>query len=306
MVRIIAHGLLLLTALIWGMTFVFQATAMEQGLSPFAFTAFRFLTGTLALLPFAVWESKSRSIFFVLKTGVDHQKLLIGIIGLSVFMFVGSSLQQVSLGITSVANTAFLTTLYVPLVPLLGLVIFARNIRGLRWVAVGIFIMGSWFLSGASPATAVRGDTMVVIGAFFWAGHIMLVGWLVQRTKMPFQLAFIQTFVTMILSFLVLGFVETVNMAVVMEALPEIIFAGGVSTAFGFAIQLIAQQNCSTAAAAIILSLEGVIAAIAGWFLLDQSMTNIAIFGAGLIFLAVLIVELTPEHKKIIKRNRYL
>ena len=196
------------------------------------------------------------------------------------------------------ANTAFLTTLYVPLVPLLGLVLFARNIRGLRWIAVGIFLVGSWLMSGASPNEAVIGDIMVVIGAVFWASHIMVVGWLAQQTNMPFQLAFIQTFITMVLSFLVLGLIESFTMAQVIAVLPEILFAGVMSTALGFTLQLMAQQHCSNAAAAIILSLEGVIAAVAGWILLDQSMANSAIFGAGLIFVAVLIVELTPEHKR--------
>lgn len=322
MSKTLSHSLLLITAFVWGITFVFQATGMEQGLGPFGFTAFRFLAGSIALLPLALWEARSASLYQLLNQRPDanaaaanansdanansnadvlnpNKYLLIATLGLGLIMFIGSALQQISLGITSVANTAFLTTLYVPLVPLLGLVLFARNIRGLRWIAVGIFVVGSWLMSGASTSEAVIGDIMVVIGAVFWASHIMLVGWLAQKTNMPFQLAFTQTFITMVLSFLVIMFYESFTMAQVMAVLPEILFAGVMSTALGFTLQLMAQQHCSNAAAAIILSLEGVIAAIAGWVLLDQSMTHIAIFGAGLIFLAVLIVELTPEHKRM-------
>ena len=107
---------------------------------------------------------------------------------LGVIMFIGSALQQVSLGITSVANTAFLTTLYVPLVPIFGFVLFQKNIAKWRWLAVGIFVAGSWMMSGVSPKEAVIGDIMVIIRAIFWALHIMLVGWLAQRTNAPFSL----------------------------------------------------------------------------------------------------------------------
>lgn len=295
MPRLVSHSLLLLTAFIWGITFVFQTTGMEN-IGPFGFTAFRFLAGSIAILPLAIMESRKTSLFRLVQEAPSEKNFLtIGIIGLGVLMFLGSILQQVSLGITSVANTAFLTTLYVPIVPLLGFFLFRRNINIFRWGAVGIFVIGSWLMSGASPQDAVIGDIMVVIGAVFWAIHIMLVGWLAQRTNAPFQLAFIQTFITMILSFIVFFPIETITLAGLLSAWPEIIFAGVMSTGLGFTLQLIAQQHCSNAAAAIILSLEGVFAAIAGWIILGQSMLFAAIIGAGLIFVAVLIVELTPE-----------
>ncbi|MCE2518058.1 MAG: DMT family transporter, partial [Alphaproteobacteria bacterium] len=294
MPRLLSHALLMITALIWGVTFVFQTTGMDQGLGPFGFTAFRFLAGSIALLPLAIWEARATPLkpLLVSSGPGDYRKIMIGTLALGVLMFCGSALQQVSLGITSVANTAFLTTLYVPMVPLFGLVLFARNIRGLRWLAVGICMVGSWLMSGASPMEAVIGDIMVVIGAVFWAAHIMIVGAMVQRSKTPFQLAFLQTFITMVLSFVVLPFLETFTMAQVMAVLPEILFAGVMSTAVGFTLQLVAQQHCSDAAAAIILSLEGAIAAIAGWVLLDQTMMTSAIIGAALIFMAILLVEL--------------
>ena len=301
MPRFVSHGLLLLTAFVWGITFVFQTTGMEE-LGPFGFTSFRFLAGTLAILPLAIWEYQRVSAIGIINARPEEKQMLIwGMIGLGVLMFIGSALQQVSLGITSVANTAFLTTLYVPLVPLIGLLIFKRNIRALRWMALGIFVIGSWMMSGASPREAVIGDIMVVIGAVFWAFHIMLVGWMAQRTNTPFQLAFVQTLITMILSYVVfIGFELTTwteAWSGVMTSWPEILFAGIMSTGLGFTLQLIAQQHCSNAAAAIILSLEGVFAALAGWIILDQSMMVSAMIGAGFIFVAVLIVECTPEHQ---------
>ena len=298
MSRQVAHGLLLLTSFVWGITFVFQTTGMET-IGPFGFTMLKFLTGTITILPMAIWEYRRAPLQTIMLDSKDDRVMtMIGIINLGVLMFVGSALQQVSLGITSIANTAFLTTLYVPLVPILGLLMFRRNMRKLRWVAVAIFVVGSWLMSGASPSDAVIGDVMVIIGAFFWAGHIMLVGWMAQRTHAPFQLAFLQMLITTILSYFVFSFTETMTLMDLSAVWPEILFAGIMSTGLGFTLQLIAQQHCSNAAAAILLSLEGVFAAISGWVLLGQSMMVSAMMGAGLIFVAVLIVELSPEFKE--------
>ncbi|MGC6484940.1 MAG: EamA family transporter, partial [Candidatus Puniceispirillales bacterium] len=134
--RLISHALLILTAFIWGTTFVFQTTGMET-LGPFGFTTIRFIAGTLALLPFAFFEYRKSGTVF---SRLDHRKGLPALAGLALFMAVGSLLQQVSLGITSVANTAFLTTLYVPLVPIFALVLFRRNISMIRWAAVAVFL----------------------------------------------------------------------------------------------------------------------------------------------------------------------
>ncbi len=298
MSRQVSHGLLLVTSFVWGITFVFQTTGMET-IGPFGFTTLKFLTGTITILPMAIWEYQRSPIqSIVIASEEENTKIVIGIICLGLLMFIGSVLQQVSLGITSIANTAFLTTLYVPLVPILGLLLFRRNMRKLRWMAVAIFLVGSWLMSGASPSEAVIGDVMVIIGAFFWAGHIMLVGWMAQRTHAPFQLAFLQMLLTTILSYVVFSFTETMTLMDLSAVWPEILFAGIMSTGLGFTFQLIAQQHCSNAAAAIILSLEGVFAALSGWVLLGQSMLISGMIGAGLIFIAVLIVELSPEFKE--------
>ena len=294
--RAAAHGLLVLTALIWGTTFVFQATGMET-LGPFGFTWARFMIGTAALLPFALLEARRVRVDRMLREDGDGRLVLAGILGLGAMMAVGSILQQISLGHTSVANAAFLTTLYVPLVPVLGLLLVGRRIHRARWAAVAVFVAGSALLTGASPEHAAFGDIAVAVGALFWAGHIMLVGWLVRRTRAPVQLAFAQTAITAVAAFPPMLALETVEAAMFVPALPELLFAGVLSTALGFGMQLFAQRHASNTASAILLSLEGVFAAAAGWAMLGQSMAGVAILGAGLIFVAVLIIELTPDHR---------
>ncbi|XDZ66897.1 DMT family transporter [Alphaproteobacteria bacterium LSUCC0684] len=295
MMKLLAHFLLMLTALIWGVSFVFQTTAMET-LGPYGFTFWRFLAGALAILPLAIWEARKVSLAGLVrdKGRGKSRSLALPVLMLGVLMATGSLLQQISLGITSVANTAFLTTLYVPLVPLMGLVIFRDNISLYRWLAVLVFMAGSWLMSGASPEDAVFGDVLVVLGAFFWAGHIMLVGWCVRETAAPFQLAFAQSAITTMLCLMIMILTEPFSLAAMVPALPEILFTGVLSIGAGFTFQLLAQKRASNAAAAIILSLEGVFAALAGWMILGQAMASIAILGAFLILVAVLIIELTP------------
>ncbi len=295
--RLFAHAMLAFTALIWGTTFVFQTTGMVD-VGAMGFQFYRFLAGAIALLPLAYIEYRKHGFFINDDDGADHalsnKQLIWGSIGLGVVMFTGSALQQISLHTASVANVAYLTTLYVPLVPVFGLLLFGIHLPWSRWLAVAVFMIGSWLMTGADLSTITPGDWIVLIGAVFWAFHIMLVGALVNRRKIPFQLAFLQTIITAILSLIVFVMVDTIDLALAYAVLPDILFAGVLSIALGFTLQLIAQENCSSSAAAIILSLEGMFAAFAGWILLDQSMTVMAVIGAGIIMIAVLLVELSP------------
>ncbi|MGB2167065.1 MAG: DMT family transporter, partial [Candidatus Puniceispirillales bacterium] len=254
---------------------------------------YRFLAGGLALLPIALWEYRKNP-FWKQQEHISRKHILWGGLGLGVFMFAGSSLQQIALHTTSVANAAYLTTLYVPLVPIFGLFLFGIHLPWMRWLAVLVFMIGSWLMTGTNLNSITFGDWLVVSSAVFWALHIMLVGALVRLTKMPFQLAFVQTMLTALFSFVVFVVIDRIDLMLAYAVLPDILFAGVLSIAVGFTLQLVAQQNCSSSAAAILLSLEGVFAALAGWVLLEQDMTGLAIIGAGFIMVAILLVELTP------------
>jgi drug/metabolite transporter (DMT)-like permease len=178
-----------------------------------------------------------------------------------------------------------------------GLIIFGIHLPWMRWLAVLVFMAGSWMMTGTDLGQISYGDWLVVSSAIFWAFHIMLVGALVGLTKMPFQLAFIQTILTALFSLIVFIIVDNIDLMLAYAVLPDILFAGVLSIGVGFTLQLVAQQNCSSSAAALLLSLEGVFAALSGWILLEQDMTAMAIMGAGFIMVAILLVELTPARR---------
>ena len=187
---------MLISAFIWGTTFVAQTTGMET-IGPMTFTSIRYLIGTLTVLPFALFEMKKKNIsLFIIK----NQKLSFMIIGLGILMFGGISLQQIALQNTKVANAAFLTALYVPLVPVILWFLKNEKIKSNIWIAILFSIYGSWLLSGSSDYETKIADLLVIIGSFFWAGHIILIGIIIRIFNAPFQYAMYQSLICFLLS----------------------------------------------------------------------------------------------------------
>jgi drug/metabolite transporter (DMT)-like permease len=285
-----AHLLMLIAALIWGTTFIAQTTGMET-IGPFGFTGARYLIGALAVLPFAVYECRKCSL---VKEMQKDNLLLLQALGLGVMMFGGISLQQTALQYTLVANAAFLTTLYVPAVPLLIWLINRCVITRQIWLALGLCIGGSWLLSGSTSLLSQWGDFLVTIGALFWAGHIVLIGLVTKKIKAPFQLAFLQSILCVVFATPPTLLIETPLWTDFLPVLPELVYAGLFSVGIAYTLQLVAQGYASTTIAAFILSLESVFAAISGWLFLSQTLTISAITGCVMIFVAILIADVLP------------
>ena len=291
MSRLTANILLCCAALVWGGTFVAQKTGMDT-IGPMAFTASRYAMGAMFLLPLAFIESRKISLWDAIH---GDRSLTVGSLALGLLMFGGMALQQTALVFTSVANTAFLTALYVPLVPLIAALFLRRIVSLTIWAAVILSLLGSFLLSGTSASSAQLGDVLTTIGAFFWAGHILLTQSLMTKINAPFQFSLIQASVT---AFCAAGAMLLFEMPSVADFLPawrQIMFAGVVSVGIGFTLQLVAQRHTTAAAAALILSLESVFAAIFGWLLIDETLGLIAMTGCGFIFLAIIIAEVVPE-----------
>lgn len=300
MSRTMANVLMCCAALFWGATFIAQKTGMET-IGPMGFTFGRYVIGTLVLVPLAIWEARKVSLMSAM---VKDRKLCWGAFGLGLFMFGGIGLQQTALIYTNVANAAFLTALYVPLVPLIAAVFLRRNVAMNIWPAVVISLVGSFLLSGTSSLSAQFGDLLIVGGAFFWAGHILLIQSVMTKINAPFQLSVLQSIVTALIAGLVMLPLEAPAPGDFLPMLPHLAFAGIVAVGLGFTIQLVAQRHTTAPAAALILSLESVFAAFFGWWLLGETLVLLAVFGCILIFLAVVLAEVVSERQiKTIFRN---
>ena len=290
MTKSMAHGLMLLAAFIWGTTFIAQTTGMET-IGPMTFTSVRYIIGAVSVLPFAIFEMRRVSLWTEMKS---DGRFAIKALGLGVLMFGGIGLQQTALLYTDVANAAFLTALYVPAVPLI-LWLVVRTPIGMRiWAALALSVLGSWLLSGNADILQQWGDFLVGTGALFWAGHIILIGFVMGRLNAPFQLAVLQSVVCALLAGIPMITIEQPAFSDLIPVLPQLFYAGALSVGIAYTLQLVAQAHASAVLAAFILSLESVFAALSGWVALGQTLSLTAMAGCTLIFLAVLVADVLP------------
>ena len=284
----------LLCTFIWGTTFIAQDTGMDD-IGPFTFNSVRFFVGFLAIVPLALmFEAKKlkKEFRFDTKTFV----ILSFLIGLSLFL--GSALQQVALPYTDVANAAFFTIFYVPMVPIIIFIFKKDFLHWSVWPSVILCLIGGYLLTNFQDATVRLGDTLVVLGALFWSTHIIFTGMIVKKYNLPLTIGAIQTLLVALFSFIIGLFSEEFVIANILNEIDSILYAGILSGGFAFVLQIYAQRNITPAPAAIIFSLEGVFATIAAWFLLNQILGINNLLGCFFILSGVLLSQLVPLIRK--------
>ena len=283
---------LIICTFIWGTTFIAQDTGMDV-IGPYTFNSVRFYVAFIVVMPFVFLERKKIKLF-VKGSEKKFIKLMIPV-GLSLFF--GTQLQQISLLYTDVANAAFFTIFYVPLVPIIVYFLFSEKIHWAIWPSAFACVIGGYFLTDFSNATVRLGDTLVLIGAVFWALHIIYIGRLVSEFDMPFLIAFLQNLVVATLSLFLALLFEEINLENIKLETFEILYAGVLSGGVAFVLQLFGQRNINPAPAAIIMSLEGVFATISAWIILTQILGLGNIIGCTLILFGVLFSQIIPFYE---------
>jgi len=284
----------LLCTFIWGTTFIAQDTGMDN-IGPFTFNAVRFFIGFLAITPLVfLFELKKFKSEF--KSDIKSFSNLSFLIGLSLFL--GSALQQVALLYTDVANAAFFTIFYVPMVPIIIFLFRRRSIHWSVWPSVVLCLIGGYLLTNFQNATVRLGDSLVVLGALFWSTHIIFTGIIIKKYDLPLTLGAIQTLIVSLFSFIIGLIYEEFIYVDILKEIDSILYAGLLSGGFAFVLQIYAQKNITPAPAAIIFSLEGVFATIAAWYLLNQILDINNLLGCFFILSGVLLSQLLPLVKK--------
>ena len=284
----------LLCTFIWGTTFIAQDTGMDD-IGPFTFNAVRFFVGFLAIVPLAfLFEVKKFKSEF--KLDLKTFVVLSFLIGLSLFL--GSALQQIALLYTDVANAAFFTIFYVPMVPIIIFIFKKKSIHWSVWPSVVLCLIGGYLLTNFHDATVRLGDTLVILGALFWSTHIIFTGIIVTKYNLPLTLGAIQTLLVALFSFVIGLIYEEFIIKNILNEIDSILYAGILSGGFAFVLQIYAQKNITPAPAAIIFSLEGVFATIAAWFLLNQVLGINNLLGCFFILCGVLLSQLLPLIKR--------
>lgn len=281
--------LLLLTASIWGFAFVAQRVGMDH-VGPFGFNGVRFALGCLVLLPLLLKNGSSDDLR---SPSTARQPPLSGLGGAllaGLVLFAGASFQQVAMVYTTAGNAGFITGLYVILVPIIGIFLGHRT-HGGTWIGAVLAAAGLYLLSVTASLAISWGDLLVLIGAFFWACHVHIIGWLSPRGD-ALKISFLQYAACSILSMAVSLLIEANTMQGYMAAAVPILYGGIMSVGVAYTFQVVAQKRAKPSHAAIIMSLEAVFAALGGWIMLGEVLSGRGLAGCSLMFAGMLISQL--------------
>ncbi len=283
----------LVTSFIWGTAFVAQDMGMDH-IGPLTFTSARLILGFLTLLPFVILIDLKK----IKNNNYDFKKIFFYLLFIGFLIAYGNALQQYALLYTDVANTAVFTVLYVVFVPFVSYFFFSKKIHWSVWLSALMCLFGGLFLTELDNVTVRLGDSIALFNALFWSFHIVFISRLLKFFNFPITIAALQCLIGSVLTFLPASIFEEVVFSNILLEYKEILYVGVLSSGFAFLLQIFSQQNLSPAPVAIIFSLEGAIAAIAGWVILNQFLTEIKVFGIFLIIFAVIFSQIAPLYKK--------
>lgn len=287
--QIKASACLLATAIIWGLGIVIQKDGMGS-IGPFLYSGLRMLIGSVTLCVMLLVNDKLHGKVSVDKTSQPDKTLYIGGIVTGILMFFAANLQQIGLVYTNAGKTAFITALYILLVPIIGILLKHKtNIN--NWIGAVIGAVGLYFLCVTTQFTIATGDIIVFIGSFCWAAHILAVNHFVQKVDV-IRLMCIQLIVSGIMSLAAAVFTEEIILADILSCVPGLLYTGIVSTALACALQGIGQKYAHPTTASILLSTESLFATICGFIFLNEVMNGRELIGCILMLLAVILSQL--------------
>ncbi len=282
----LVSALLLLTAsMIWGFAFVAQQAGMAH-IGPLTFSAIRAFLAGLALIPcFLLFDKLGLSPKPYDRKTTWKAGLLLGVI-----IAGGGNLQQIGLVYTSVAKAGFITSLYIVLVPIFGLLIHKRA-HPMIWVCAVLAAVGLYFLSIRDGFSVNKGDLYTMGCAVLFAVHILVIDHYAGKADVV-RMSCIQFFVYSALSAVGMAFTETPSWPAIAAAWLPLVYAGVLSGAACYTVQMLAQRNIEPAAASLLLSPESVFAALGGWVLLGQVLSGRELFGCTLVLIAVVLSQI--------------
>ena len=296
---IIGSIFLALAAIIWGSSFVAQ-TAGAEFVGPFTFISIRSLLGSVALLPVIfvmdAVKKKSRPQEYKKMTKADYKYLFIGGCACGVVLFAASSLQQLGIdGGTAPGMAAFITALYILLVPIFSVVI-GKKIRPVIWVCVGVSIVALYMLCVKEGGRVQGSDLYVLACAVCYAVHILVIDKVSPKLD-GVRLSAMQFVIAGLLAAIPMLIFEEVSLEALKAAVPSIAYSGIMSSAVAFTLQILGQQKTEPTIATMIMSLESVFGVLTAMIVLSQVPTAREAIGCVLMFAAIIVAQL-PEKKK--------
>jgi drug/metabolite transporter (DMT)-like permease len=293
-----ASIMLFITAIIWGLAFVAQAAGMEH-LGPYTFTVSRSFVACIFLLITHIIFKKSKIINY--DDNYSLKRTVKGGMICGVVFTLAINLQQIGLIYTTTGKAGFITALYIVFIPIIGL-FFGKKPDFKIILCIIVAMAGTYIMSIKGEFKINRGDIEVLLSAFMFAVHMMLMSRFSNNTN-SIIFSLVQFFVCGLLSLIIATFKETIDMNMILKSYVTILYVGILSSGVGFTIQIMALKDLDTVIASMISSLESVFGAVFGWIILGQVMNEREILGASLIFVATLVAQV-PLQKIFVRKRK--
>ncbi len=285
--------MLFMAALIWGFAFAFQSQGMEH-MGPMTFNGTRFLIGAVVLIP----------VIFLIKKPGEKRKIakedikvtITGGVVCGLCLFVASSLQQFGIQYTSVGKAGFLTTLYIILVPIIG-IFFQRKASVMVWIGAILSVIGMYLLCVSETMSINKGDIFAFCCAIVFAFHILSVDYFAPKTN-GILLSCIQFLTSGICAMLCAFIFEQPTVTEIVNGIVPLLYVGVMSSGVAYTLQILGQRNADPTIASLIMSLESAVSVLGGWLILHQKLTGKELLGCLLMFIAVIGVQVFDAKKE--------
>lgn len=286
--------MLFLAAVIWGVAFVAQSVGMDY-MGPLTFNGARFLIGGVVLLPLIRYREHQKKAEQKKET-CSGKELLTGGICCGLALCAASLLQQYGIMYTTVGKAGFITTLYIIIVPVLG--IFLHKKIGPRiWIGAVIAVIGMYLLCISGGFSLNKGDSLVLMCAVIFSVHILVVDYFSPRMD-SVKLSCIQFLTSGVICTAGALLVEKPAFGALLAGWMPVLYAGVLSCGVAYTLQVVGQKKVEPTIASLILSMESVVSVLAGWFLLNQKLSGRELAGCGLVFAAVILVQLPDKRRE--------
>ena len=295
--------LLLLTAVIWGVAFVAQSVGMDY-VGAFTFNCVRSIIGGLVLIPCIIFlknlkhkEMGGQGKLSVKESLQVTRVELVGGICCGVALFAASNFQQFGISYTTVGKAGFITALYVVIVPIMGL-FFKKKVSFVIWISVVLSVVGLYLLCMTENSFSLAfGDLLVLICALLFSIHILIIDYFSPKGD-GVIISCIQFFVSGVLSGVMMFLFETPRIEGILAAWMPILYAGVLSCGVAYTLQIVGQKDMNPTVASLILCLESVVSALAGWLILGQALNAREMAGCFLMFFAIVLAQLPVAQKQ--------
>ena len=288
--------LLILASIIWGCAFVAQNVGMNY-IGPWTFSTIRFLIAGFSLLAIIPILDKNRTHVIRPKTKEEKKKLLLGSVLCGLALSIGSIVQQIAMLTVPVAKAGFLTTLYVLFVPIITL-LFGKKIPLKVWIGIAMALFGLYLLSMAGNLAIGIGEIFLILAAFLFAIHIIIIGHFSTRVD-PVRLSCGQLLIGGFATVIPMIVIEKPTMGSILAAYIPLLYTGIFSSCVAYTLQIFAQKEANPTIAGMLLSLESVFAALAGYLILHQVLNTRELIGCVVIFIAIVIAQL-PDRRDMV------